>query len=181
MDGKLIDSIIRFPPSVTGDGKSTVGDLIHRENAERLRLGIKRSQGLITYGTDLHNTIAEQGLNIGSVVAIGRSVILKQAINENAVHENACATERLCTSIVQSARRAAELVGLRLAGVDVITRDASLPLDQTGGAIIEVNATPNLYIHYLDGREGSVATSILQAYFDNPTPTAASGSPEYSA
>ena len=165
MDGELVDSILRLSPSVTGDGKSTVGELLRRENAERVRLGTKRSQVLIGFDDDVRNTIAEQGLEIGSVVEAGRSFKLKQAINENALQENIPSTDFLCTEIVDAARTAAELVGLRLAGVDVMTRDGRLPLRQTGGAVIEVNAPPNLYYHHLDGRGGSVATSILQAFF----------------
>ena len=167
MDGRLVDSIIRFSPSVTGDGKSTIAGLLRSENAERVRAGIKRSQVLIGDDDDLRNTVAMQGLGMGSVLEPGRRVTLKQAINQNALQENAPATQLLCPAIIEEARKASELAGLRLAGVDVMTCDASRPLNQTGGAIIEVNAPPNLYYHHLDGRKDSVATSILRAFFDD--------------
>jgi hypothetical protein len=32
--------------------------------------------------------------------------------------------------------------------VDIITTDPSLPLADTGGVILEVNAPPNFYYHY---------------------------------
>jgi cyanophycin synthetase len=59
--------------------------------------------------------------------------------------------------------RAAEAVGVRLAGVDVITPDPSLSLDEAGGVVIEVNTTPGYYYHYYkrDGRV-PVATLILE-------------------
>jgi glutathione synthase/RimK-type ligase-like ATP-grasp enzyme len=37
---------------------------------------------------------------------------------------------------------------VRLAGVDVITPDPTLPLSEAGGVVLEVNAPPNFYYHY---------------------------------
>jgi hypothetical protein len=37
---------------------------------------------------------------------------------------------------------------VRLAGIDLITRDPRVPLAESGGAILEVNAPPNFYFHY---------------------------------
>jgi cyanophycin synthetase len=50
--------------------------------------------------------------------------------------------------LVDEARAAVEAVGLRLAGVDLITGDLSGRLAEAGGAIIEVNGTPGLDYHY---------------------------------
>ena len=91
----------------------------------------------------------------------GVSTATGSAIQEN---EPACAI--LCPEIIAAARTAAEVVGLRLAGVDVICRDPSLPLAASGGAIIEVNAPPFLYYHHLEGRDVSVAAMILKAYLE---------------
>ncbi len=95
----------------------------------------------------------------------GAVIRLKQAINENAIQENEPASGLLSPEIVTAAVRAANLVGLRLAGVDVICRDPSLPLAKGGGVILEVNAPPNLYYHSRDGRDVSVARAILRRLF----------------
>ena len=55
---------------------------------------------------------------------------------------------------------AARAVGVRLAGVDLITPDASLPLDAAGGVILEVNATPGLQYHY-EVRDPVRATPVM--------------------
>ena len=39
------------------------------------------------------------------------------------------------------------MVGLDIAGVDVVARDISRPLREQGGAVIEVNAGPGLRMH----------------------------------
>ncbi|NNK85686.1 MAG: cyanophycin synthetase, partial [Desulfobacterales bacterium] len=47
----------------------------------------------------------------------------------------------------------AKLVGAKVAGIDIITNDPSVPLRKSGGAILEVNTTPGYYYHYqnIDG------------------------------
>jgi cyanophycin synthetase len=42
---------------------------------------------------------------------------------------------------------AARVVGLDIAGIDLVTTDISQPLSETGGAIVEVNAGPGLIMH----------------------------------
>jgi cyanophycin synthetase len=54
----------------------------------------------------------------------------------------------LCPSIVEDGARAVRALRVRLAGVDIITTDPSLPVADTGGVILEVNAPPNYYYHY---------------------------------
>jgi cyanophycin synthetase len=165
MDGKHIDSVLRLPPTVVGDGRSTVRQLLRRENERRLEQGAERSQVLIGVDRDVTNTLARQGLGLWSRPASGAVVRLKQAVNENALQENAPAGGLLCRDIIETARKAAELVGVRLAGVDVVCRDPSIPLRASGGAIVEVNTHPGLYYHNVEGRGPLVAKKILEAYF----------------
>ena len=57
-------------------------------------------------------------------------------------------SRQLCDAIVEDARTAVRTLGLRLAGVDLVTADPSRPLRETGGVINEVNGTPALHRHY---------------------------------
>jgi cyanophycin synthetase len=165
MDGKHIETILRHPPTVIGDGHSTIRQLLRKENQRRVDEGDARSQVLIAEDRDLINTLARQGLGMRSRPAKDALVRVKQMVNENALQENTRANGILCKEIIASARRAAEVVGIRLAGVDVICRDPSVPLSASGGVILEVNAPPNLYYHDLEARNASVAKAILDAYF----------------
>jgi cyanophycin synthetase len=165
MDGEHLDSILRHPPTVVGDGRSTIRSLLHKENLRRVKEGGRRAQVLIAADRDLVNTLARQGLGLGSRPAAGAVVRLKQVINENALRENSPASGLLCADIIAAARKAAELVGVRLAGVDVICRDPSLALEVSGGAVIEVNAQPGLYYHHIEDQRPSVAKRILEVYF----------------
>jgi cyanophycin synthetase len=77
-------------------------------------------------------------------------------------------------AFVADAARAASLLGVRLAGVDVISPDCRQSLDDGDGVILEVNATPGLHYHYdirNPGQGTPVFIPILQALFDSPAQT----------
>jgi glutathione synthase/RimK-type ligase-like ATP-grasp enzyme len=88
---------------------------------------------------------------------------VKTAVNENAADDNESATHLLCEEVVEAGARAAGAVGVRLAGVDVITVDPARPLADTGGVVLEVNTTPGFYYHYHKrGGEFPVALHVLK-------------------
>jgi cyanophycin synthetase len=94
-------------------------------------------------------------------------VVLKRVINDNCEREDV--NGRLCSAILESACRAAQIVGTRLAGLDIICRDPGVPLELSGGAIIEVNATPGLYYHHRTDSSTPIANRVLQRVFDLAT------------
>jgi cyanophycin synthetase len=103
-------------------------------------------------------------LTMRSVPARGRVVIVKRVVNDNAVHQNEQVRDGLAPAIVGTARNAAAAIAVRLAGVDIITRDPSRPLEETGGVVLEVNTTPGLFHHYQRaGEPAAVAVPILAA------------------
>lgn len=162
LDGRLIDAVRRGAPSVVGDGKSTIGALVQAGNQARLQRGPEVSHALLTFDVEMQNTLAKQGLTLNSVPAAGQVVAVKTVINQNAGTDNITVTGELCDAIIEAGARAAEVAGVRLAGVDVITRDPARPLQETGGVILEVNSPPGYYWHYCkaDG-EFPVAVHVL--------------------
>ena len=148
LDGVLLDAFLRKSPGVVADGKSTVRALVDLANAERLKQGAGVSQVLITIDFDMKRTLAKQGLSLRSVPLAGTEVTLKTVVNENRGVDNITAIDRLCPEIVSAGARAAAAIGVRLAGVDIITSEPGVPLPQSGGAVLEVNTPPNYYYHY---------------------------------
>jgi D-alanine-D-alanine ligase-like ATP-grasp enzyme len=148
LDGELIDAFVRRPPGVIGDGRSSISQLVRQANDERLRNGSDLSQVLIAVDLDMKRTLARQNFTLASVPPAGTPVTLKTVINENCGADNSTATDVLCSSIVNDGKRAVRALRTRFAGIDLITTDPGVPLAESGGAIIEVNGTPNLYYHY---------------------------------
>jgi cyanophycin synthetase len=166
LDGELLDAVRKLPPRVVGDGRSTVEQLVAAEN--RRRLGARGAAGfsLLKLDLDALFTLEAAGLVPSSVPAAGEAVVVKSVTNQNRVEDNESVTESVSSSVADAARRAAAAVGLRLAGVDVVTTDAARPLAETGGAILEVNGTPGFNQHALVANPGAtsrVAVPVLVA------------------
>ncbi|HEV3417807.1 MAG TPA: hypothetical protein VG056_13360, partial [Pirellulales bacterium] len=93
----------------------------------------------------------------------GTVIKLKTVVNDNCGAENATATGRLCQSVIDDGARAAAAIGVRLAGIDVITTDPSVPLAESRGVVLEVNPSPGHHCHY-HKRDGvfHVAAEVLE-------------------
>ena len=166
LDGELLDAVRRRAPSVTGDGSSSIRKLIERSNEERLERGVAVAQTVLEIDRDLRQTLDRQGLTLDQVPDAGTEVTLKTAINSNSAAENESVLNEVCAAIVASAARAVELVGARLAGVDIITTDLASSLEESGGVILEINTTPGFHFHY--HRRGvplPVAEHVLDAAY----------------
>ena len=148
LDGVLLDVIRRRPPRVTGDGHSTIERLIEAENARRLQRQHEAHFWRLDIDLDCIFTLEAAGLHLASVLPAGQPIAVKTVVNRNTVEDNETVREPIADALVAEARAAAELTGLRLAGVDVVTCDLSTPLAQSGGVILEVNGTPGLNYHY---------------------------------
>jgi glutathione synthase/RimK-type ligase-like ATP-grasp enzyme len=100
------------------------------------------------------------------VPAAGVVLPVKTVISQNFAADNLTVTDQLCPSIIADGARAARTIGVRLAGIDIITRDPSVALAQSGGVILEVNTTPGFHYHY-HKNDGSfpVAVRVLEQLY----------------
>ena len=67
--------------------------------------------------------------------------------------------------------RAANIVGLDIAGIDLVLQDISAPLSAQRGGIIEVNAGPGIRMHHfpVEGKARDVGSAIVDHLFpENP-------------
>ena len=165
MDGELLDTVRRRPPRVTGDGRSTIRELIAAENASRLDPAHPVSQPILRVDLDCLFTLEAAGLSLESVLPADQTIPVKTVTSQNRIEDNETVREPIAPELVAEAREAAAQVGVRLAGVDLITPDLSRCLKESGGVIIEVNGTPGLHYHYQVADEANatpVAVPILR-------------------
>jgi hypothetical protein len=148
LDGELLDVVRQVSPSIEGDGRSTIDDLIRTENRRRVAAFGDAGISPLRVDLDCIFTLAHAGLSLSSILDLGERRAVKTATNEGRLEDAQTARDELCEEIVDEARRAVAAVGVRVAGVDLITRDPSRPLRATGGIINEVNGTPGLHRHY---------------------------------
>lgn len=165
LDGEVIDVLKRLPSRVVGDGCCTVRELIDAENRNRIAAA-RGGTSLVFIDLECVLTLRGQGLSLDSVPAAGRTVALKRVTNQNSAKDNFTLRTLPHPDVVEEARRAADLAGLRLAGVDIVTTDIGRSLAETGGALLEVNGAPGIHYHYSVADPANatpVATPILRA------------------
>ena len=157
---------------VVGDGRSTVRQLIDSQINSDPRCGEEEEfplEPLILEKEPIAQLELErQGLNGESVPETGRTVLLKRH-GDLAYDE----TDLVHPQVAATAALAARVVGLDIAGIDLVAKDIGQPLPAQGGAIIEVNAGPGLLMHLkpAEGRPRNVGEAIVGHLF----PDGASG------
>ena len=162
LEGKLLDVVRRASAHVVGDGRSSVRELIAAENRRRLASRRGASFGLLRVDLDCLLTLRASGRSMKSIPLAGAKVPLKVSCSDNRREDNETVRTRLDSRLVAQAAQAADRLGLRLAGVDIVSLDPHLPLEANGGVIIEVNCTPGLAHHYhVRERPTRVAVPVL--------------------
>lgn len=147
-NGRVAAAALRRPPAVTGDGVATVRQLVEQENRNPAR-GDGHTNILTKIPLDGHaeTLLAEQGFTVDSVPAAGAVVQLRGNANLSTGGTAEDVTDLLPPATRELCVRAAQKIGLDVAGLDIVCTDIALPLEEQGGAIIEVNAAPGIRMH----------------------------------
>jgi cyanophycin synthetase len=168
INGRLIAAARREPPQVVGDGLRTIRELVAIENLDPRR-GDDHSTSLSKMRLDeiACEILAEQGLTVDSVPAVGQTVVLRRNANLSTGGTAADVTDSVHPDVARAAIEAAQMIGLDVAGVDVVALNVEEPLEVTRGAIVEVNAAPGLRMHVepSSGKGRPVGAAIIDSMF----------------
>jgi cyanophycin synthetase len=88
-----------------------------------------------------------QGLTPESVPEKGRREILRNKANLSTGGTATDVTDDVHPEVAARAIAAAQVVGLHVCGVDIVTESVLRPLEEQSGGIVEVNAAPGLRMH----------------------------------
>ncbi len=164
---KMIAAARGEPITVVADGRQTVQELIENIVNKDPRRGEDESQPLSPVLIDdaLQIVLSHQQLQLDSVPAAGRQVLVKRYDNLSMD-----VTDKVHPSVAGHVVRAVQMVGLDIAGVDLVATDISRPLEEQRGAIVEVNAGPGLLMHIKPshGTAQPVGRAIIDHIFDEP-------------
>jgi cyanophycin synthetase len=116
---------------------------------------------------DTPQVLAEQGFAVDSVVPAGVWVVLSRIAHSWAGAGVSDVTDQVHPRVAAQAVRAARLIGLDVAGLDVVALDIGRPLEDQGGVILEVNAEPTIAFHFppLCDRYRPVCEAIVESLF----------------
>ncbi len=146
---KVIGITQRIPANVTGDGRSTIKELIDEKNKDPRRsdsyetalLKIKIDDQVIDY-------LAHKGLTVSSIPKNNQQVFLRQNSNLSTGGDSIDVTDQAHPSVKEIATKAIKSVpGIEFGGIDLMTTDISQEQTQDSYIIIEINGSPMLAMH----------------------------------
>jgi len=158
----------RIPGHVVGDGQHTIGELVDIMNRDPRRgVGHEKVLNRIEIDHQAERLLAQAGYTRDTVLPVGEVLYLRSTGDVAAGGMAVDRTAEIHYDNVSLARQAAKVVGLDIAGIDMITPDISRPIREVGGAIVEVNAAPDFRIHVApsQGKPRDVATPVIDMLF----------------
>jgi len=143
VNNRLIAVAERVPAHVRGDGKQTIQQLIDETNSDPRRgYGHENVLTQIDIDNQTMRCIKKAGYELETVLKKGEKLYLKTTANISTGGTAIDVTDEVHPENVFLFERIARIIGLDVAGIDVIAPNVSEPLRETGGGIIEVNAAP---------------------------------------
>ena len=170
--GKLVAAARREPAHVIGDGQSTVQKLIDKVNEDPRRSdGHATSLSLIKVDAVALGVLMDQGMTPDTIPPVGKKVLIRRNANLSTGGTAADVTDQVHPDVARHAIEAARIIGLDIAGVDMVAQDIAQPLQGQRGVIVEVNAGPGLRMH-IEPSSGSprpVGESIIEMMYPGPS------------
>lgn len=171
---KVVAASHRISAHVTGDGESTLTELVKKENSNPMRgEGHEKPLTKISIDKVAEQYLRKRGITLNYVPMDGEIVYLRENDNLSTGGVAIDVTDEIHEENKKLIAQAAGIIGLDVAGVDISTVDISKPLTETGGAIIEINAAPGIRMHHYpyQGTSRNVAKAIVDMLFPEESPS----------
>ena len=145
-----------------------IQQLIDKVN-EDPRRGYGHEKVLTTIVVDemTQSILDAEGYTLDTVLPEGKRLNLKDTANLSTGGTATDVTHQVHPEVEFMAQRVSKIIGLDICGIDVMTTDISLPLSETGGAVLEVNAAPGFRMHIspTKGLPRNVAAPVLDMLY----------------
>lgn len=151
---------------VTADGHSTIAELVQQQINSDPRRGnadIHPLEKLNPFTNSvIQGNLQRQRLTTESVPAAGQRVLIAANGNHAIECSDLIHPDNAFTCVL-----AAQVIGLDIAGIDIVCKDIAQPLDAQRGAVVEVNAGPGLLMHLkpAQGEARPVGDAIVSHLF----------------
>ena len=166
--GRVCAAAERLPASVTGDGSHTVRELAEIVNQDPNR-GEQHQKSLtkITVDDVAVSVLKQAGLTPDDIPQAGRVVTLRRNGNISTGGTANDVTDIIHPDNAEIAVRAANAIGIDIAGIDVVAEDITKPITGENGCVVEVNTAPGIRMHLYpsSGTPRNVAKDIADWLF----------------
>ena len=162
---KFVAAALRTPAAITGDGIHTVQQLVDQVNSDPRRgYGHEKVLTAIKVDDSTLNILKDKNLTLDSVIEKGRELWLKTTANLSTGGTANDVTHLVHPTNIFMAERIARIIGLDICGIDIMAANLTEPVNENGGAVLEVNAAPGFRMH-LDPTEG-IGRNVAEPVID---------------
>ena len=168
VNGELVAVAQRVPGHVVGDGAHSIEQLVGIANEDPRRgIGHEKVLTMLEFDGQAERLLEQAGYTKESVPPKDEVIWLRTTGNLSTGGTATDVTDHVHPDNRQMAVRAAQAIGLDVAGVDFLTTDISRSWTETGGAICEVNAAPGFRMHVApsEGEARDVAGAVMDMLF----------------
>lgn len=168
INNKFICAALRTPASVVGDGEHNIQWLVDETNKDPRR-GFGHEKVLTSIKLDdfSQKMLDEKGYTLETVPAKGELVLLKPTANLSTGGTSTDVTDEVHPNNIFMCERISKIIGLDICGIDIMAPDLRDPINENGGAVLEVNAAPGFRMH-IDPAVGlprNVAEPVIDMLF----------------
>lgn len=160
--GTMLASVRRIRAGIVGDGVRTVAELIDATNSDPRR---GATLYRLVLDDDARENVIEQGFDADSVPPPGQAVWLRRTAYTETGGHHVDVGDVIHPDNRALAERVARLVGLDIAGVDLLTTDIARSWREVGGAVCEVNGQPSFQPHWVADPGRDINGEVLDILF----------------
>lgn len=165
---KLVAASRRVPAHVSGDGESSIQQLIDKENEDPRRgYGHENVLTEILVDKDTEDLLSKLGYTLQTIPQKGEMVYLKSTANLSTGGTSIDVTDMIHPENIVMMERISKIVGLDVCGIDIMAENLTQPLKESGGVILEVNAAPGFRMHLApsEGLPRNVAAPVVDMLY----------------
>lgn len=173
VNGEVVAVSERVPGHVVGDGQHTIKQLVDIVNQDPRRgVGHEKVLTRIEIDHQAERLLAQANYTLDTVLASGQMFALRSTGNLSTGGTAIDRTDVIHPDNLDISIRAAKVVGLDVAGIDLICPDISKSCREHGGVIVEVNAAPGFRMHVSPtvGTPRNVAAPVVDMLFPSGVP-----------
>lgn len=168
IDNKMVAAAQRVPAHVTGDGKSTIQQLIDETNKDPRRgYGHENVLTEITVDRDTMDLLEKKNYTLDTIASAKEIVYLKSTANLSTGGTSIDVTDMVHPENIFLAERISRVIGLDVCGIDIMAKNLTQSLKENGGVILEVNAAPGFRMHLApsEGLPRNVAAPVIDMLY----------------
>ncbi len=165
---KFICAALRTPASVVGDGEHSIQWLLDETNKDPCRgYGHEKVLTQITVDGSTMKMLEEKNYTLETIPPKDELVLLKTTANLSTGGTSTDVTDEVHPANIFMCERISKIIGLDICGIDIMATDLQTPVNENGGAILEVNAAPGFRMHIEPavGLARNVAEPVIDMLF----------------